>query len=138
MMPKVLVRARWASGADVAPLVAAVTVLARVHMQRDVAAYRDRAARSLAQGKASGTEGVQVVVVLFFPGALIADLLVVFPDALTKHRHAARVACANVAGGEGEVSREGLAYLGVHDVGRGCEVLKEVGGDVLLVGEYVP
>ena len=121
-----------------APFAAAVTALARVHMQRDVAAYRDRVARSLARGEASGTEGVQVVVILFFPCKLIADLLVVFPNALAKHRHAMRVARANVAGGEGDVSREGLVYLGVCDVGSGHEVLEEMGGDVLLMGEYAP
>jgi len=45
-MPKVAVRVRWASGADMAPLVAAVTALSRVHVQRGVVAYRDQAARS--------------------------------------------------------------------------------------------
>ena len=137
-MPEVLVRARWASGADVAPLVAVVTALAHMHMQRNVAAYQDLAAGSLARGEMSGTEGVRVVIVLFFPGALIADRLVVFPGALAKHRHAAWVVRTNVAGGEGEVSREGLAYCGIRDVGSGCEVLEEVGGDILLVGKDTP
>ena len=43
---------------------------------------------------------------------------------------------ANVKGGVCYVSSEGLTYFGVCNVRGGCEVLKEVGGDVVLVGEY--
>ena len=48
------------------------------------------------------------------------------------------VVCANIIGGEGDVSHEGLAYFGIRDIREGREVLKEVGGDVLLVGKYAP
>ena len=48
------------------------------------------------------------------------------------------VAHANIKCGLRYMSGKGLVYLGIHNVRGGCEVLKEVGGDVLLVGEYVP
>jgi len=137
MMPEIVVQACWASGTDMAPLVAVVTALVRMYIQRNVVAYRNRALRSRMRG-VRGTEVVHVAFVLLLSHALITDLLVAFPDALAKHRYAVRVACVNVAGGEGEVSCEGLAYFGICDVGRGCEVLEEVGGDVLLMGEYAP
>ena len=44
------VQAGWTSGTDVSPLVAAVTALVRMHMQRNVAAYRDQVTRSGAWG----------------------------------------------------------------------------------------
>jgi len=66
------------------------------------------------------------------------DLLVSFPDALSKHGYATQVAYADVVGREGDVSHEELAYLGVRDVRGGHEVLKEVGVDVVLMGKYTP
>ena len=83
-------------------------------------------------------EVVQVVLVLFVLCELIMDFLVAFPDVLDKHRHAMWVVRANVVGREGDVSREGLAYLGICNIREGHEVLEEVGDDVLLVGKYTP
>jgi len=48
------------------------------------------------------------------------------------------VAHTDVEGGVHYVSSEGLAYLGICDIRGGHEVLEEVGGDVVLMGEYVP
>jgi len=67
-----VVRMGWTSGPDMAPLAAAVTALACMHMQRNVAAYWDRATRSGAWG------AIVVWLVLFFLHELIVEFLVIF------------------------------------------------------------
>ena len=127
----------WASGADVAPLVAAVTVLVHMHMQRDIAAYWDRVMRLRVRG-AQGTKVLFVILVLFIMSELITEFLVSLQVVLKGHRHFSQVAYANVKGGVRDMFCEGLMYFGICDVGGGHEVLKEVCGNVMLVGEYVP
>jgi hypothetical protein len=79
-----------------------------------------------------------IVLALFFPSELITGFLVCLKVVLEGGRHASWVACADVECRVCDMSSEGLAYLGIYNVRRGHEVLKEVGGDVVLVGEYVP
>jgi len=72
MESKPVVQVGQTSGPDMAPLVAAVTALVRMHMQRDVAAYWDWVTRSGAQGMKIDL----IVLALFFPCKLITGILV--------------------------------------------------------------
>ena len=135
-MPEVLVWACWASGADVAPLVAVVTALSRVHMQRDVAAYRDWAMRS-SMWRARRTEVVRVVLILLITGVLIAGFLRFLPVTLEGCGCASGVMHAYVECGMGDVTIEGSANFDVLNVGGRCEVFEGVHGDVVLMGEDV-
>jgi len=134
MKSKPAVRAGRTSGTDVAPLVAAVTALACMHMQRDIAVYWDWVTRSSVWG-AQGMKVVQVILVLFIIGILIMCCLAVTLEML---RDALRVVHVNIKRKMGDMSCEGCVYPHVVDIGIGCEVFEGMHGDVVLVGKDSP
>jgi len=131
------VQVGWTSGPDMAPLVAAVTALVCMHVQWNVVAYWDWATRSRAQG-VQGTKVLFIVLILLFLHKLIMEFLVCLQVVLEGHGHSTQVARADVECRVHYMSCEGLMYLGICNIRGGCEVLEEIGGDVVLVGKYVP
>jgi len=79
-----------------------------------------------------------IVLALFFPSSLISGGLVLLLVALEMLRDALWVVHVDVEHGVGDMSCKGCVYLAIHNVGSGCAVLKEVCGDVMLMGKNAP
>ena len=128
-----MVRTGRTGGPDVAPFVAAVTALARVHVQRDVAAA------VLGRG---GCVEMIADRLFFLSGQITGGMLVFFisPQGVARcvgDLGMARLVRldANVSGRVSDVANERFTYLAIRDVGGGCKVLKGILGDVMLVSE---